>query len=425
MQTDDLILVSVDDHVIEPPGMFEGRLPSRFADEAPRVVSDERGERWIFGNGEARSAGLNAVAGRPPEEYGLEPVTFDEMRDGCYLVDERIKDMDANGILGSLNFPSMPRFCGQLFAARAKEDPDLALAVLQAYNDWHIEDWCGTHPGRFIPCTIPPIWDPQLMADEIRRTAAKGSHCVSFSMNPHLLGLASLHSDHWDPFWAACEETETVVAMHIGSGSAEIQTSPDAPMNVRITCSGINIYPTAADLVWSPVFQKFRGIKVALSEGGIGWIPYFLERVDYTYQRHKAWTKPDLGGRLPSEIFREHIITCFISDDFGLQSLDAMETDMVCWECDYPHSDSTWPHSPEGVTASTAHLDDAMINKITHENAMRLFHYDPFSVIPREDCAVGALRRQAAGHDVSIVSKGLKEHRITTLGEFVQHARAV
>ena len=118
-------------------------------------------------------------------------------------------------------------------------------------------------------------------------------------------------------------------------------------MNVRITCSGINIYPTAADLVWSPVFQKFRGVKVALAEGGIGWIPYFLERADYTYEHHKAWTRPDLGGRLPSEIFREHIITCFIADDFGSATSADMNDDMVCWECDYPHSDSTWPRSPE------------------------------------------------------------------------------
>ena len=296
MQMEDLILVSVDDHVIEPPDMFDGRLPARYADQAPRVVTDATGDKWVFGEGEVRNAGLNAVAGRPPEEYGLEPTNFDEIRIGCYDVGERIKDMDANGVLGSLNFPSMPRFCGQLFAARAKQDPGLALAVLQAYNDWHLDGWCGSYPGRFIPCTIPPIWDPQLMAQEIRRTAEKGSHCVSFSMNPHLLGLPSLHSDHWDPFWAACEETETVVAMHIGSGSSEIQTSPDAPMNVRITCSGINIYPTAADLVWAPVFQKFRGVKIALSEGGIGWIPYFLERVDYTYEHHRPGPAPTLAA---------------------------------------------------------------------------------------------------------------------------------
>jgi predicted TIM-barrel fold metal-dependent hydrolase len=424
MQKEDLILVSVDDHVVEPPDLFDGRLPAKYADQAPKVVAEEAADKWVFGEGETRNSGLNAVAGRPPEEYGLEPTKFEEIRRGCYDIHERVKDMNANGVLGSLNFPSMPRFCGQFFAARAKQDAGLALAVLQAYNDWHIEDWCGAYPGRFIPCTIPPIWDPQLMADEIRRTAAMGSHCVSFSMNPHLLGLPSLHSDHWDPFWAACHETDTAVTMHIGSGSNEVTTSPDAPMNVRITCSGINIYPTAADLVWSPVFQRFPQLKIALAEGGIGWIPYFLERADYTYEHHKAWTRPNLGGRLPSEIFREHVITCFIVDDFGLRSLADMNEDMVCWECDYPHSDSTWPNSPELVWDSVQGLTNEQIDKVTHANAIRLFSYDPFSVRPREECTVGALRAEAAGHDVSLVARGVKEHRITTLGEFVQASRA-
>ncbi len=423
MKMDDLILVSVDDHVIEPPNMFDGFLPGKYADRAPKLVSDDVGEKWVFGEGEARNVGLNAVAGRPPEEYGLEPTNFDELRVGCFDVDERVKDMNANGVLGSLNFPSMARFCGQFFASRASQDPELALAVVRAYNDWHLDAWCGSHPERFIPCTIPPIWDPELMAAEVQRTAAKGSHCVSFSMNPHALGLPSLHSDHWDPFWAACNETDTVVTLHIGSGGLEVQTSPDAPMNVRITCSGINIYPTAADLVWSPVFQKFTNVKVALAEGSIGWIPYFLERIDYTYEHHKAWTRPDLGGRLPSEIFREHIITCFIVDRFGVGVLDAMNADMVCWECDYPHSDTTWPHSPESVWESVQGLPDEQVDKITHGNAMRLFSYDPFSARPREGCTVAALREEAAGHDVSLVARGVKERRIMTLGEFVAAAK--
>jgi len=423
MQMDDLILVSVDDHVIEPANMFEEFMPAQYLDRAPKLVSDDVGEKWVFGEGETRNVGLNAVAGRVPEEYGLEPTNFDEIRIGCFDVDERIRDMNANGVLGSLNFPSMARFCGQFFASRAAQDPDLALAVLRAYNDWHLDAWCGPYPDRFIPCTIPPIWDPQLMAAEIHRTAAKGSHCVSFSMNPHALGLPSLHSDHWDPFWAACDETETVVTLHIGSGGLEVQTSPDAPMNVRITCSGINIYPTAADLVWSPVFQKFKNVKVALAEGGVGWIPYFLERVDYTYEHHKAWTRPDLGGQLPSEIFRERIITCFIVDKFGLGNLDAMNEDMVAWECDYPHSDTTWPRSPEVVWDSVQGLTDTQIDKITHGNAMRLFSFDPFATRPREQCTVGALRQEAAGHDVSNVSHGMKEHKVMTLGEFVGAAK--
>ncbi|MGF7233841.1 MAG: amidohydrolase family protein [Frankia sp.] len=422
MNKDDLILVSVDDHVIEPPDMFDGFIPAKYADRAPRLISDEVSDKWVFGEGEARSSGLNAVAGRPPEEYGLEPMRLAEVRRGCYDVHERVKDMSANGVLASLNFPSMARFCGQFFASRVDQDPELALAVLKAYNDWHVDAWCGTYPDRFIPCTIPPIWDPRLMAAEIRRNAAKGCHAVSFSMNPYALGLPSLHSDHWDPFWAACEETETVVCVHIGSGAVGVVTAPDAPMNVEITCAGIKTFSTATDLVWSPIFQKFKNLKIALSEGGIGWIPYFLERADYTYKQHKAWTRPELGGRLPSEIFLEHVVTCFIVDDFGLASLDRMNEDMVTWECDYPHSDSTWPRSPEVVAEAVTGLTDKQIDKVTHGNAMRVFSFDPYSIRPREQCTVGALRREAVGHDISIVSRGagVRDKQLTTVGDFAR-----
>jgi predicted TIM-barrel fold metal-dependent hydrolase len=257
------------------------------------------------------------------------------------------------------------------------------------------------------------------MAEEVHRTAAKGSHCVSFSANPYALGLPSMHTDHWDPFWAACQETETVVTIHIGSGGIEVQTSPDAPMTVRITCSGINIYSTAADIVWAPIFQRFPGVKIALAEGGIGWIPYFLERADYTYEHHKAWIRPDLGGRLPSEVFKEHVITCFIADNFGLTQLEEMNEDMVTWECDYPHSDTTWPTSPEYVWAAVQDLSDAQIAKVTHGNAMRLFSFDPFSIRSRERSTVKALRQEAEGHDISIVSHGTPPSRMTTIADLV------
>lgn len=420
MNINDLILVSVDDHIIEPPDLFDGLLPAKFQDRAPRVEYHDRGYAWVFESSITYTGGLNAVVGRPPDEYGLEPTSYEQMRAGCYDVHERVKEMDANGVLASLNFPTFPRFSGQFFAEQASHDPELALAVVRAYNDWHIDVWAGSYPGRFIPCTVPPLWDPEAMAAEVRRTAAKGSHSVTFSMNPHRLGYPSLHTDHWDPFWQACEETETVVNMHIGSASFEPETSPDAPINVRLNCGGINIFPTAADLLWSPILRRFKTLKFALDEGGIGWIPYFLERADYVFKHHEAWTGQDFEGKTPSEIFNEHIITCFIDDAFGIANLEYMNSDMVTWECDYPHSDTTWPYSPESVERYVHGVDDEIIDKVTHLNAMRLFSADIFSIRPRETCTVGYLRSQGAGHDVSLVSRGKREGpRLTTLADFV------
>ncbi len=405
MELNDMVLVSVDDHVVEPPHLFEGRLPARYVDLAPQFVTraDET-NAWVYEGQEIANVALNAVAGRPPEEYGMEPTSFAELRAGCYDIDERVKDMDANGVLGSLCFPSFPQFCGQLFART--EDKDVALAMVRAYNDWHIEDWCGTHPGRFIPCSLPAIWDPEVLAAEVRRTARMGAHAVTFSENPSKLGWPSLHSDHWDPFWQACSDEQVVVCLHIGSSSQLVITAPDAPIDCLITLTPMNIVQAAADLIWSPVLRKFPDIKFALSEGGIGWIPYFLERIDHNYKVHKAWTLQDFGDRLPSEVFNDHVLTCFIDDEFGVASREFLNLDHVMWECDYPHSDSSWPFSPEAIAG---HFDggvsDEDIDRITHLNAMRHFQFDPFSVHGgREQCTVGALRARAAGHDVSMRS---------------------
>ncbi|HXQ63184.1 MAG TPA: amidohydrolase family protein [Acidimicrobiales bacterium] len=410
MHTEDLILVSVDDHVVEPPDMFEGRVPAKWKDHAPRVTHKETGiDVWSYEGNEIPNVGLNAVVGRPPEEYGIEPTSFDEMRPGCYDIDERIRDMNVNGVLGSMCFPSFVQFCGQLFA-RTK-DKDLALAMLQAYNDWHIDEWCGAYPGRFIPLSIPAIWDPELMAAEVRRVAAKGCHAVTFSENPSKLGWPSVHSDHWDPFWTACSDVGTVVCMHIGSSSEIVIPSPDSPFDVLITLSPMNIVQCAADLLFSPVLRKFPDLRLALSEGGIGWIPYFLERVDYVYSHHKAWTGQDFGDMLPSQVFSERIITCFIDDAFGVESRAKMNVDNICWECDYPHSDSTWPQAPEMAMKYLDGVSDADVNKITHENAIRLFQYDPFSVRPREKCTVAALRAEATDVDTSLMARNPKHER--------------
>jgi predicted TIM-barrel fold metal-dependent hydrolase len=399
MYSDDLILVSVDDHVVEPPDMFEGHIPARWRDSAPKVVTKADGtDAWVFEGQEATNVGLNAVAGRPPDEYGVEPTRFDEIRPGCFDIHERIRDMNANGVLASMNFPSYPQFCGQYFA-RA-EDKDLALAVLRAYNDWHVDEWCGTYPGRMIPLALPPIWDPDLMAEEVRRVARKGCHAVTFSENPEKLGYPSLHNVHWDPFWRACSDENTVVCLHIGSSSQVVITSLDAPVDTMMTLQPMSIVQAAADLVWSPVLRRFPDLTFALSEGGIGWIPYFLERVDRVYRQHRAWTHQDFGDKLPSEVFLERIVTCFIDDAFGIETRNELNIDMITWECDYPHSDSTWPLAPETVGA---YLDDVPadeVAKITHRNAMRLFSFDPFAHVPEQQATVGALRAQATDVDL-------------------------
>jgi predicted TIM-barrel fold metal-dependent hydrolase len=420
MNKEDMILISVDDHIVEPPDMFKNHLAKRYVDEAPQLVHNPDGsDMWKFRDTVIPNVALNAVAGRPKEEYGLEPQGLDEIRPGCYNVDERVKDMNAGGILGSICFPSFPGFAGRLFAT---EDPEFSLALLQAYNDWHIDEWCAAYPARFIPMALPVIWDAEACAAEVRRVSKKGVHALTFTENPAAMGYPSFHNEYWNPLWKALCDTNTVMNVHIGSSGRLAITAPDAPMDVMITLQPMNIVQAAADLLWSQPIKDYPDLKIALSEGGTGWIPYFLERADRTFEMHSTWTKQDFGGKRPSEVFREHFLTCFISDHIGVQLRNDIGIDNICWEADYPHSDSMWPGAPEQLhDVLTEHnVPDDEINKMTHENAMRWYSFDPFTHISREQATVGALRKAAEGHDVSI--RALSHHKERSGSSFAEFA---
>ena len=217
MRMDDMILVSVDDHVVEPPDLFEHHLPAKYKDIAPRIEHTPDGtDVWKFLDFDIPNVGLNAVAGRPPEEYGMDPTSFDELRPGTYDV-QRARARHVGQRPARLAQLPVAARLRRPAVRRARRQGRRARARASAYNDWHIDEWCGAAPDRFIPLAIPPIWDPEALADEVRRVAKKGCHAITFPENPVPLGLPSLHTDHWDPFWQACSDEGTIVNMHIGS----------------------------------------------------------------------------------------------------------------------------------------------------------------------------------------------------------------
>ncbi len=405
MELEDLILVSVDDHAVEPPDLFENHVPSKWSGLVPNVVRREDGsDAWMFQGKAAPNFGLNAVAGRPPEEYGMNPMSFDDMRDGCYDIHARVRDMNANGVLGSMCFPSFPGFGGRMF--HAAEDKDASLIALRAYNDWHLDEWCGTYEGRFIPLAIGPLWNRRAMVEEVHRVAAQGCHAFTFPENPAGTGLPGIHSEWWNPFWEACSDEGTIVCMHIGSSGSIPVTSPDSPVDVTLALMPINIVQAAVDLAWCDALRRYPDLKFCLSEGGIGWVPYVMERVDRTYQQQRHWTGQDFGDLRPSDVFREHVVTCFVDDPVGIRLRHDVGIETITWETDFPHSDSTWPYAPEHVLKTMESVPNNEIDMITHANALRHFRYDPFSCRSRKDCTVGALRHEADGVDTSPRSSG-------------------
>jgi predicted TIM-barrel fold metal-dependent hydrolase len=402
---DDLILVSIDDHVVEPPDMFRNHTPKKWADEVPRLVVDDKGvDRWIYRGKPVGVTGLNAVVSWPPEEWGFDPAGYAEMRPGVYDVHERIRDMNANGVLSSMCFPTFAGFnAGHL--SHVKDE--ITVAMIQAYNDWHIEEWAGAYPGRFIPLGILPLWDPQLTIAEIERLAEKGCHSVSMPELPHLDGNPSYFDDeYWGPVFAALSDHDTAMNLHIGQGFAALRLAPDAPIDNLMCLAPTVSQITVQDLLWGPAFRNYPKLKVALSEGGIGWIPFFLDRCDRHYTNQK-WLRRDFGGKMPSEVFREHVMACYVTDKTALTYRDKIGIDVIAWECDFPHSDSLWPDAPEFVLdeLNAAGASDDEINKITWQNACRFLNFDPFEHIPAEQATVGALRAQATDVDLSTRSR--------------------
>lgn len=405
MKMNDMVIISVDDHISEPPDMFKKHLSGSALASAPTLkVQDNGTTYWEYQGLKMPSVGLNAVVGRPLEEYGMEPTSFEQLRKGCYDSAARVDDMNVNGIAASLNFGSFPGFDG----GRFHKVPDKALSLIhmRAYNDWHIDEWCGSHPGRFIPCALLPTWDMKATIEEIKRISKKGCTAISINENPTVQGLPSIHNAYWEPLWKAVTDHDLAVCLHIGAGNPAPHASMETPIEAWITTMPMSIATGAADWLNLAALHRYPTMKIALSEGGIGWIPYFLERADYSHARHKGWTNSVFSGDTkPSEVFRRHFLNCFIDDIFGLKNLDALNEDMVAYECDYPHSDSLWPEVPEYLWNSVQKLRSELVDKVTHKNAMRFFNFDLFKHHKRETMTVGALRAKAAADGVDVTPK--------------------
>ena len=409
MQMDDMIMVSIDDHIIEPADMFEGHIPESYRDQAPKyVATDDLRGYWDFQGQPTGHAGLNAVASWPHEEWGMDPIGYPEMRPGTYDLELRVRDMDANGVLASMCFPTMAGFNG-MSLARSTVDKDLTKVVISAYNDWHIDELAGEHPGRFIPLAIAPVWDPEGMADEIKRVASKGCHAVSLPETPYGVDLPGYDdSAYWDPVFAACSDNGVVICLHIGGAFGLLKRSAGAGVDHLIVLAPQLSAVTAADLLLGGTFKRFPDLKVALSEGGIGWISFFLDRMDRHMWNH-MWTGLEIGveGKTATEIFRDNFLGCFITDPAALFVRDRIGMGTIAWECDYPHSDTTWPRSPETLwdELQAAGCSDDEIEAITWKNACRFFDYDPFAKIDKEHATVRALRSTATDVDVSETSR--------------------
>jgi predicted TIM-barrel fold metal-dependent hydrolase len=390
-------IISVDDHVVEPPHVWTRRLAARHQDRAPRVERhglgsmayvggqyqikpDDNGDPcdwWVYEDLMIPHKRHVAAVGFDRDDMTLSAITYDEMRPGCYDPKARVSDMELNWVEASLCFPTFPRFCGQTFLEA--KDHDLAMLCVRAYNDWMVEEWCGDSEGHLIPLCLIPLWDAVEAASEVRRNAERGVRAVCFCEIPPHLGLPSIHDrdGYWDPFFAACEDTGTVVCMHIGSSSRMPAASPDAPPAVQATLSFNNAMASLSDFLFSGVLVRFPRLKLAYSEGQIGWIPYVLERADDVWREHRAWGGVrDIVPDPPSTYYYRQVFGCFFRDRHGLESLERVGVENTTFETDYPHTDSTWPETKKVAEEMMAGLSDEVISKVVRGNAIRMLELD-------------------------------------------------
>jgi predicted TIM-barrel fold metal-dependent hydrolase len=370
-------VISCDDHLVEPKHTFEGRVPAKFADRAPRIVEDEAGrENWLFDGQLLPNVGFNAVIGRPVDEYSFDPTRFDEMRKGAWDVAERVRDMDLNGIYASLNFPSfLPGFAGQRLQS-STSDRERAIASLRAWNDWMIDEWRAFAPERFIAAQLPLLHDADAAAAEIRKNAERGFAAVTFPEAPHLLDLPSLHSGYWDPMMAACAETGTVVCLHVGSSSTSPATSPDAPSDAVGALFFAYAMFAAVDWLYSMIPVRFPDLRICLSEGGIGWVAGLIDRLDHMRRYDSMYGTFNDVGMTPSEVFKRNFWFCAIDDPSSFSQLDTIGAENIMVESDYPHCDSTWPHTQAMLHEQLHKLPKKAIERITWRNASELFRHD-------------------------------------------------
>ncbi|MEV0593413.1 amidohydrolase family protein [Nonomuraea cavernae] len=368
----DYVIISADDHLIEPPDLFEGRLAEKYADVAPKVVETEAGHQaWRYGGATYPCAGLDVGAGLPREQWTLDPVRFDSMRPGCHDIEARIADMDLAGIWAALCFPGMLAGQAGMPFARTR-DQELGLALVKAWNDWHIDVWAGTYPERIIGLQLPWLPDPDIAAKEIRANAARGFKAVVFPEFPTRLRLPSIHSGHWDPFFAACEETGTVVALHTGESSWSPVPSPDTPIEAITTLMPTAAMFACADWLWSGLPLRFPALRILIVEGGVAWLPMLAERADYALD-HPVGEVTWEGGLKPSEVLRRNFYFGTL-DDHALSGVRlAVGLDHVLQESGYPHSDSTWPDTQHAVTHNLGALPPADVARVAYGNAARLF----------------------------------------------------
>lgn len=368
-------LISVDDHVQEPPDLWASRLSkSRWGDRVPHVERQPDGtERWVV-DGKPIPLGGVASAQAVMPDRSAQPQRWEDVPRVVYDPAERLRAMDADGVDYSVLYPTVAGVGGETFGRLT--DPDLELACVQAYNDWLIEGWAAASP-RFIPQCIVPLWPAEATIGEMRRAVAKGHRGVVYPAVPmELREVPHINGPEYDPIWSACEELGVPICFHAGSATS-IQAPPHglspkvADAFGAITRSASTV-ALLVNLLISRLLLRHPELKVVLAESTLGWGPYLLEYVDHQF-REDGLDRDSAYTMKPSEMFRQHCYLTGWYDRAAIQTRRFIGAENILWATNFPLATSTWPNTRETIERCLEGVPPDEREAILWGNAARLY----------------------------------------------------
>ena len=377
-----LHVIDVDAHITEPPDLWTRRAPARFADRVPRVVDVDGVPNWSFDGALLGRVNLSSVIG-PTGEKTLGTAFFrferDEIHPASSDMRARLDVLDEQGIWAQVLYPNVAGFGAQRFAEVA--DPELRRLCVTLYNDAMVEIQ-EESKGRLLPMALMPWWDVDASTQEVHRTAADGLHGVNICSDPQLRGAPELWQPEWEPFWEACAEHRQPVNFHIGASETSMDwygTSPwpglDGERKLAIGSAMIYLSNARvlANLIFSGVLERFPTVKFVSVESGIGWMPFFLESLDYQL-RENSPSAVDALSMLPSEYFKRQVYGCFWFENHVVKpTIEALGASQFMFQTDYPHPTCLYPDPLKSVDRALAGLDDAVKRRLLQDNAAELY----------------------------------------------------
>lgn len=365
-------VISADCHINEPPTVFD-RVPEALRDRAPKMMKgDDGGDGWSFdGKTPKRTFGLEAMAGRAKEDYQLGGLTFDQIMPGNYDGKAHVEDMRRDGVDASVVYPANAIF------VYMEPDRELALACMQSYNDWVVEDFQGAASGNLVGLPMLPVDDGiDIAVAELERMVGKGARACFIPGMPR----RPYNDSYYEPLWAAASANRIPLSFHRTFGGTPPDADWDELVDQKVSVAGIvnrffsGVRPLTY-LIFDGVFDRNPDLKMVAAEVNGGWVPFWSQTMDETLDTEGAWAGVNLA-RKPSEYLGENVFVTILDDHLAFDLMRAgfpRLADTCMFSTDYPHSVTLWPNSQEHIAKLTAGMDEVDIDKVLAGNAERVY----------------------------------------------------